>query len=291
MACGATYFSGRARTSFFFAIVLALSGQAQALEPISFGIFPGSVNTNTSLSDVLERYEPLARYLETKTPKTKISITAIRSPATFKQHVTALRYRVIFVNPEIATVASDVGYKFTLAREESIVGVVIAPSTSSYKNLSELAGKTVLANKEAMVTTLMRAELHTRGVKVKWAFNAIPQEELPAMLKMGFGDGAAVVRKEYAERLMRDQPGAWRIIGASAPERGFMLGFRGDTPVAIVSAYTTAFSQLTPGTPEHDAVLAGFDSGKIVKSRYIAVDNGALEPMRQRLEALKRSHH
>ena len=251
---------------------------------ISLGVFPGTVDNSIPLQELIERYQPLARYMETALPGTQVRIQVIRSPSAFKAAVKKQSHQVLFVNPEIAAAAFESGYRFRVAREDAIVGVVLVNAGSTIKDIRGLAGKTIMANREAMVTTLVRAHLADSAVAVKWSFNNVPQQDLPKVATMGFAVDGLVVRREFFASLQKSSPNKWRIVAESPPEHGFMFGFRADFPLASAKALTAAFTALNPTA--HAAVLSGFDSGKIVPSRYVAIDDYALAPMRDKLRKL-----
>ncbi|MDP1929332.1 MAG: phosphate/phosphite/phosphonate ABC transporter substrate-binding protein [Thiobacillus sp.] len=129
--------------------------------PLVLGIFP-----NTTAKQIVETYRPLANALE-KTLRRRVEIYSAPNFKSFVARTRQGEYDLLLTAPHFAWLArQDAGYQPLLKYTQPVRGLLVVKSSSSYRDVDALRGRTIaIADPLAVVVLALQAELAEDGLK------------------------------------------------------------------------------------------------------------------------------
>ncbi|OYY60503.1 MAG: ABC transporter substrate-binding protein [Hydrogenophilales bacterium 28-61-11] len=164
--------------------------------PLVLGIFP-----NTTAKQIIETYRPLANALE-KTLRRRVEIYSAPNFKSFVARTRQGKYDLLLTAPHFAWLArQDVGYQPLLKYTEPVRGLLVVKSSSSYRDVNALRGRTIaIADPLAVIVLALQAELAEDGLKHNVDYRTINAgTHINAMLQAlnGRADAAMVGQSPY----------------------------------------------------------------------------------------------
>ena len=142
------------------------SGSVAAETTYVFGIHP-----YTNPQGLLEDYDPIVRYLESKIPGAHFQIEASKDYADYEAKLAARRFHFSLPNPYQTVLSLEHGYRVIakMTPDENFRGLIVVRSDSTIKHPRDLNGKTVCFPSASAVagTMLPLLYLHQQGGDVK----------------------------------------------------------------------------------------------------------------------------
>lgn len=129
--------------------------------PLLMGVFP-----STTAKQIVETYRPLANALE-KTLQRRIEIYTAPNFKTFIERTRQGEYDLLLTAPHLAWLArQDAGYQPLLKYTQPVRGLLVVKSTSPYRDVAELRGRSIaIADALAVIVLAMQDELTKDGLK------------------------------------------------------------------------------------------------------------------------------
>jgi phosphonate transport system substrate-binding protein len=129
--------------------------------PLVLGIFP-----NTTAKQTVETYRPLANALE-KTLQRRIEIYTAPNFKSFVERTRQGEYDLLLTAPHFAWLArQDAGYRPLLKYAEPVRGLLVVKSSSSFREVGALRGRTIaIPDPLAVIVLALQAELAESGLK------------------------------------------------------------------------------------------------------------------------------
>ena len=129
--------------------------------PLVLGIFP-----NTTAKQIVETYRPLTNALE-KTLRRRVEIYSAPNFKSFVARTRQGEYDLLLTAPHFAWLArQDAGYQPLLKHTEPVRGLLVVKSSSSYRDVDALRGRTIaIADPLAVIVLALQAELAENGLK------------------------------------------------------------------------------------------------------------------------------
>ncbi|MBI4742022.1 MAG: phosphate/phosphite/phosphonate ABC transporter substrate-binding protein [Betaproteobacteria bacterium] len=142
------------------------SGTAAAETTYILGVHP-----YTNPQSMLEDYDPVVRYLESKNPGARFQIEASKDYPDYEAKLAARRFHFSLPNPYQTVLSLEHGYRVIakMTPDENFRGLIVARADSGLKTPRDLNGKTVCFPSATAVaaTMLPLLYLHQQGVDMK----------------------------------------------------------------------------------------------------------------------------
>lgn len=167
-----------------------------AAPPLVLGIFP-----NTTAKQTVETYRPLANALE-KTLQRRIEIYSAPNFKSFVDRTRQGEYDLLLTAPHFAWLArQDAGYRPLLRYAEPVRGLLVVKSSSSYREVGALRGRTIaIPDPLAVIVLALQAELAENGLNSGSDFrtlNADTHVNAAIQVVKGRADAAMVGQLPY----------------------------------------------------------------------------------------------
>jgi len=149
-----------------FALRPVWAGEAT---PLILGIFP-----NTTAKQIVETYRPLANALE-KSLQRRVEIYSAPNFKAFVERTRQGEYDLLLTAPHFAWLArQDAGYRPLLKYTEPVRGLLVVKSSSAYREVDGLRGRTIaIPDPLAVIALALQAELAENGLKTGSDFRTL----------------------------------------------------------------------------------------------------------------------
>lgn len=144
-----------------FGLLAVRPAWAGEAPPLVLGIFP-----NTTAKQIVETYRPLASALE-KTLHRRVEIYSAPNYKSFVERTRQGEYDLLLTAPHFAWLArQDAGYQPLLKYTQPVRGMLVAKSSSTYRDVAALRGHTIaIADPLALIVLALQAELAENSLK------------------------------------------------------------------------------------------------------------------------------
>lgn len=234
----------------------ALTAGAQGYRPSGTAVAESTyilgVHPYTNPQTMLEDYDPVVRYLESRIPGARFQIEASKDYPDYEAKLAARRFHFSLPNPYQTVLSLEHGYRVIakMTPDENFRGLIVARTDSDLKQPRDLNGKAVCFPSATAVagTMLPLLYLHQQGVDVKSLKIKHVGSQDSSILNAYAGDAVAcgsTVRffgswaKKDADKA-RDMKILWRTD--SLPHNGFIV--RDDVDKTLASRVAQALAAM-----------------------------------------------
>jgi len=210
------------------ALGLLAGTAARAQERLIMGVFPGVGQGEAEASEILDRYLPLAEYLTAKTG-TKVLISPVKIPGRAMQEMVEGRsiYKLFFGPPVFASEAiQKAGYLNVVVEQDRFRAVFVVKVENKVQNFRDFLATTRIAmpTQKLLLAVLANETLAQENVSLKQDARQYitSTDAITLALDSGIAD-VAVFRDRIAEKLLKDKPARYRIVGKTVDAPGFAL--------------------------------------------------------------------
>ncbi len=209
--------------------------------------------------DILDRFLPMSNYLSKKIGRLVVTITDKYDVALVNDGL-AGDMDIIYTSTIMGAALVEKGWRPVVGRTEDIVGVILTRIDVKMDSPEDMVGKKIIAPFGATVTYNVKYALETKKLlsKLQYAEKNVNQKQLQEIIKDKRFDGI-VIRNTLAKRLMKEQPGKYKIGFAADPGNGHVLFVSKGVSEGEVGVIKNALLALTPDIPEYKEVLSGLD--------------------------------
>src|SRR6185436_14691009 len=197
-------------------------------ERLIMGVFPGVGQGEAEASEILDRYLPLAEYLTAKTG-TKVLISPVKIPGRAMQEMVEGRsiYKLFFGPPVFASEAiQKAGYLNVVVEQDRFRAVFVVKVENKVQNFRDFLATTRIAmpTQKLLLAVLANETLAQENVSLKQDARQYitSTDAITLALDSGIAD-VAVFRDRIAEKLLKDKPARYRIVGKTVDAPGFAL--------------------------------------------------------------------
>ncbi len=206
-----------------------------------------------TLTQQIQKIIPVSNLLSQKSGM-NIVIVPERTPATFKNQIRSLKYPVLYVNPELASVAVEMGYKPLYKTSKTIDSVLLARSDAQINNWLDLYGMKVSVVPDTLIKTIADAALYKTGTigLVDYTERKVKsQSELLSLFEKGVDD-VVVVRGSVAKSFVDKNPGKYKVVLRAGQVPSFILLAHPDLSDSQKDKLVSAF--LETNKPENQVI-------------------------------------
>jgi len=219
-----------ALAAFVIFVLAAPCSAAPAVEEsrLTLGVFPGVESGQTESFQIVDRFIPFAKYLSAKVGS-EVLLLPVKLPDAAMQRMAEGKsnYKLFFGPPVFAADAiRRAGFVPVVVEKDRIRATFVVRSASKLQTLKDIdpATRVAMPSPKLLLALLANETLSREGISLlpDARKHMSATEGVVQSLENDLTD-VAVMRDRAAKKLLADQPGKYRAIGASIDAPGFAL--------------------------------------------------------------------
>lgn len=256
--------------------------KSQHLAAVDIGFYPGPI-PKSAMFYWAQRFLPFANYMSEHTGSV-VSLVPEQNVSVLKNLVKSQHYKWLYVSPEIAVLAEEMGYTPIVRADGNTESVLVTTPKSSIQKVTDLDGVRVGIASATGATLAAQYKLKNMTTKqVHPVFvEAGPslQGQLHTLLDSGIV-AAVVISREQAEAILKSDPTKYRIADSMGPILGSVLLAHSTVSESEVRTMRTAYLGLQTSDANHNALMAGFEYKSKGTNYFIDFDRDYLAQTRK----------
>jgi ABC-type phosphate/phosphonate transport system substrate-binding protein len=256
--------------------------KAQHRSVVDIGFYPGPI-PKSAMFYWAQRFLPFANYMSDRTGNI-VSLVPEQNVTVLKNLVKAQHYKWLYVSPEIAVLAEEMGYTPIVRADGNTESVLVTTPKSPIQKVTDLDGVRVgIAN--ATGATLV-AQYKFKNMTPK-AVNPVYVEagtslqgQLHTLLDSGVV-AAVIISREQAEAILKSDPTKYRIADSMGQILGSVLLAHTTVPNAEVETMRAAYLGLQTSEAAHVKVMSGYNFKSKGTNYFIDFDRDYLAQTRK----------
>ena len=231
-----------------------------------FAVFPGTLSGQTDYVEQENKYLPLVNYLKKETKADYVFLPVMHVDSAVRDLKRGY-IKLFFGPPAFAIHAMGAGYD-PISREDDFVNAAfLVRADSKVHSLQDIKGpaRIGIPGRQSLMAmlgshTLTKHAVPAAGLTVRVGST---QETITDELKHGYVD-MVVVRDRFADKIMKKEANAYRIIAVSEKVPGFTLMASPAVGEQARKNIVTALSKLRKENPNDAALLKSIDAKGLV---------------------------
>lgn len=201
---------------------------ASAQDRLIMGVYPGVGTGEAESTEILDRYLPLAEYLTVKTG-IKVLVAPVKLPDRAMKEIVEGRsiYRLFFGPPVFASEAIEkASFLPIVVEQDRFRAVFVVKAENKLQSLKDFGESTRVAmpSQKLLLSIIANETLAQQKIALKQGGRHYMTATDAILLALDSGiTDVAVLRDRIAEKLMKDKPARYRVVGKTVDAPGFAL--------------------------------------------------------------------